>query len=152
MAVISGPPTEASPRGLAWSLTRNAQGAQLVCHGEVRGRDLAEFATALDQLILASDDRVYVDVSAVTDWSLLAQAMLLSANRRLHSRGRHLVLVGPSSALRRNTYLIDVFGLITTIDESPALPESSPRGGGTEVTSAEGVGGAGPNGHVTSLT
>jgi anti-anti-sigma regulatory factor len=152
VAVISRPRTEVSPRALAWSLTRNAHGAQLVCRGEVRGRDLTEFAAVLDRLILASDDQVCVDLSAVDDWSLLAQAMLLSANRRLRSRGRRLVLVGPSATLRRNTHLIDVFGLITTIDESPASPESSPRGGDSEVASAGGVGGVGPPGQATRRT
>jgi anti-anti-sigma regulatory factor len=141
VAVLPRTSTDASTRALTWTFSRNGDGALLVCSGEVRGREVGEFTTVLDRLMLASDEQVYVDLSAVNDWSTLAQAMLLSADRRPRSRGRHLVLVGPSAALRRSTYRIDVFGQITTIDELPASPGSSRRGGDyAEVGGAQGVG------------
>ena len=40
-----------------------------------------------------------VDLAAVTHWSLLAQAMVLTTARRLSRRGALLVLLSPGSAL-----------------------------------------------------
>jgi len=61
-------------------------------------------------------DVVRLDLSAVSDWSTLAQAMVLHTARVLDRRGARLVLVGASEDLRLQSRWLDVFERIDSED------------------------------------
>lgn len=94
----------------------------LVLRGGLVGTALEGWGQALEDALRAGARRVYVDVSGVSEWSLLAQAMVLATDRRLSARGGCLVLSGPTPALRLQSRRLDVFHRVVTV---PALSARS---------------------------
>lgn len=93
-----------------------ARGAQpgLVLRGTIEGIDLRSFGEALEQVTREAGETILLDVSDVEQWSLLAQAMVLSVARRMSRRGGQLILCGPSADLRRQSRPMNVFDLVPT--------------------------------------
>ena len=82
--------------------------------GTIEGTALEDLGTMLDEAMTGSTGRVRLDLSAVDGWSLLAQAMVLNTARLLASRGRRLVLLNPSQALRDRSRILQVFERVPT--------------------------------------
>jgi anti-anti-sigma regulatory factor len=89
-------------------------GPVLPLQGRIGGAALEELGSVLDAALTATSVRVFLDLSAVTGWSLLAQAMVLNTSHAMSQRARHLVLVGPSPALRAQSRDLGVFDRVTT--------------------------------------
>jgi anti-anti-sigma regulatory factor len=87
----------------------------LVLRGSLTGLALQDLGDALERAHRSDAPRVYVDLSAVSEWSMLAQAMVLASARRHAAQGRSLVLGSPSAALRRQSRRLDVFHRVATI-------------------------------------
>ena len=87
----------------------------VVVQGRIEGMALDAFGAALDAAARGSAPRVIVDLAAVTHWSLLAQAMVLTTARRLSRRGARLVLLSPGSALRDESRSLRVFERVMTL-------------------------------------
>ncbi len=81
----------------------------LACQGIVEGRDLWEFAAALDPLVASPVATAPVDVG-VEDWSAPAQAVVLATARPPGSHDHRLQALDPSVRLWRRTPLTDVSG------------------------------------------
>ena len=92
----------------------------VVVQGRIEGMALDEFGAALDAAARGSASRVIVDLAAVTHWSLLAQAMVLTTARRLSRRGARLVLLSPGSALRDESRSLRVFERVMTLPAGSA--------------------------------
>ena len=84
-------------------------GPLLVRGGSLRGKALDGLGATLEEAMTSPHDVVRLDVSAVSDWSALAQAMVLHTARVLDRRGARLVLVGASADLRLQSRWLDVF-------------------------------------------
>jgi anti-anti-sigma regulatory factor len=91
-------------------------GSLLVRGGSLRGKALDELGATLEQAMTSPHDVVRLDLSAVSDWSTLAQAMVLHSARVLDRRGARLVLVGASEDLRLQSRWLDVFERIDSED------------------------------------
>ena len=89
--------------------TRDADDDALAGRGTVEGRDLWEFAVARDQLVASPVATAPVDPGA-DDWSVPAQAAVLSTARPPSSQARRLQALDPSVRLRRRTTLTDCQG------------------------------------------
>jgi len=87
----------------------------LTIDGSIEGQDLAVFGQSLDRLCRRPVPTVMLDVSRVDEWSLLAQAMVLSSARRMTARGGQLVLCGPSVRLHAQSAALRVFDRVTTV-------------------------------------
>lgn len=107
-------PTRAARSFIATSGIRYDGDQVVVALGSIEGRALAEFGTALDLAVASHTPCVYVDLSGVTHWSLLAQAMVLTTARELARHGRRLVLQSPSPALREEDHALHVFARVNT--------------------------------------
>ena len=91
--------------------TRDADDDALASQGTVEGRDLWEFAAAVDQLMASPVAMAQVD-PGVDDWSAQAQVVVLSTARPPGSQDRRLQALDPSAQLWRRTTLMDVFGRV----------------------------------------
>jgi hypothetical protein len=89
--------------------TRDADDDALARQGTVEGRDLWEFAAAVDQLVASPVATARVDPGA-DGWSALAQAVVLSTARPPACQARRLQALDPSVRLWRRTTLTDVPG------------------------------------------
>lgn len=86
----------------------------LMLRGTIGSADLVYFSDVLDQASRESGRSVLVDLSGVESWSLLAQAIVLSAARRVGSRGDRMILRNASEDLRQESARMDVFGRVDT--------------------------------------
>jgi hypothetical protein len=93
----------------SWVLTRDADDDALACQGTVEGRDLWEFAAAVDQLVASPVAAARVD-PGVDDWPAQAQAVVLSTVRPPTGQTRRLQALRPSVQLWRRTTLTGSFG------------------------------------------
>ena len=84
-------------------------GSLLVRGGSLRGKALDDLGATLEQAMTAPYDVVRLDLSTVSDWSTLAQAMVLHTARVLDRRDSRLVLIGASADLRLQSRWLDVF-------------------------------------------
>lgn len=109
----AAPPSNAPRFRLA--MTVDSNGEVIVVQGRIEGMALDEFGAALDAAARGSAPLVIVDLAAVTHWSLLAQAMVLTTARRLSRRDARLVLQSPGSALRDESRSLRVFERVTTL-------------------------------------
>ena len=91
-------------------------GTLLVLGGSLRGKALDELGATLEQAMTSPYDEVRLDLSAVTDWSTLAQAMVLHTARVLDRRGSSLVLVGATATVKLQARWLDVFERIDSED------------------------------------
>jgi hypothetical protein len=98
MYIAQEPPATVSSR----VPTRDADDDALVCQGTVEGRDLWEFAAAVDQLVASPVATVRVGLGE-GDWSVLAQAVVLSTARPPGSQARRLQVLDPSAQSWRRT-------------------------------------------------
>lgn len=87
----------------------------VVVQGRIEGIALDVFGAVLDAAARGSAPAVHVDLAAVTHWSLLAQAMVLTTGRRLSRRGAVLVLLSPAPALRAESRALSVFERVMTL-------------------------------------
>jgi len=99
----------------------------LVLRGSLVGTALEGLGQTLEDAVRAGARRVYVDVSGVCRWSLLAQAMVLATDRQLSARGGCLVLSGPTPELRRQSRQLDVFHRVVTVPTAPVHELTPPR-------------------------
>jgi anti-anti-sigma regulatory factor len=88
---------------------------QMTLPRNVTGRDVVMFGDALEIACRDYDGTVVIHLTEVRDWSLLAQAMVLSTARLLASRGGRLLLAGPSDELRRRSTTLDIFNRVETL-------------------------------------
>lgn len=106
--------------------TNHGEQPTLVLSGKIDGTELHQFARRLDEVLhYPPGSTVTIDLSGVTSWSMVAQAMILSTSRIVSRHGSHLVLLGPSAALRRESKHLDVFGRVTTRDHQPERRRAS---------------------------
>ena len=91
-------------------------GTLLVRGGSLRGKALDELGATLEQAMTSPYDVVRLDLSAVTDWSTLAQAMVLHTARVLDRRDSRLVLVGATAKVQLQSRWLDVFERIDSED------------------------------------
>jgi anti-anti-sigma regulatory factor len=89
--------------------------------GDVGGTDIGVFCDRLAALVDRGGEVVLIDLSGLSSWSLVAQAMVLRTARRLRTEGRRLVLVAPGADLVDRSSRLDVFGLIETVAMAPSL-------------------------------
>lgn len=114
-AVSRGAAPRSNGPGSRFAVTGDgSDGEVIVVQGRIEGMALDEFGAALDAAARGSASRVIVDLAAVTHWSLLAQAMVLTTARRLSRRGACLVLLSPGSALRDESRSLRVFERVMT--------------------------------------
>jgi hypothetical protein len=98
------------PASVSWRVrTRDEDDATLACQGTVEGRDLWEFAAAVNQLVASPVATVQVDAGE-DDWSAQAQAVALSTARPPASRDCRLQALDLSAQPWRRTTLMDVSG------------------------------------------
>ena len=107
ISFVQEPPASVSSR----VPTRDADDAALACQETVEGRDLWEFAAAIDQLVASPVAAAQVD-PGVDDWSAQAQAVVLSTARPPASQTRRLQALRPSVQLWRRTTLTGAFGRV----------------------------------------
>jgi len=93
-------------------------GDEIVLHleGRIEGTALESLGKWLDQALAGPATTVGVDLGDVSDWSLLAEAMMLNTAERLSAQHRHLVLINPSPTLRGQSLL----GLFDRLRTDPA--------------------------------
>jgi hypothetical protein len=80
--------------------------------GDIRGADVERFCDVLAQLDARRGESVYLDLSDLTSWSIVAQMGVLGAARELAAKRSRLVLVGASLGLRRRSQRLDVFNRV----------------------------------------
>lgn len=95
----------------------------LVIRGDVEGRALGTFSDALEAALSSGAPQVHLDLGGVEHWSLLAQAMLLTAARRLAHQGNRLVLHRLSRQLRDESRALGVPARIATTSDEVGLAE-----------------------------
>jgi len=121
------------------------EAAALVVRGSLVGTALNEFGSAMERALLSHERRFVVDVTAVDQWSLIAQAMLLTTARRKAARGEQLILRGATPALREQSRRLGLFERVGTIGATQP-PDSPPAKGkatgGTRVRAIRAPGGA----------
>ncbi len=108
------------------------EGLILVVRGDVAGTALSKFAGAMELVLMNHSSQFIVDVSDVDEWSLIAQAMVLTTARRKSARGEQLVLRGASPVLRERSQQLGVFEHIRSIDSLPARPTWGTNGAAGE--------------------
>jgi len=94
MTAVRGGAADAQPLGVS---------------GELHGADVSRFFDEAVSSAWAGGQRVVLDLSGVTSWSILAQAMVLGLARELAHRHCSLVLVGAGLGLRLQSQRLDVF-------------------------------------------
>jgi anti-anti-sigma regulatory factor len=94
----------------------------IVLRGGLDGTALEGLGSALDDAMRSGALRVHVDLSGVTHWSLLAQAMVLASARRMAGRGCRMVLRAPSSRVRNQGRRLDIFNRVTTVPGAALSP------------------------------
>jgi hypothetical protein len=82
---------------------------RLSAAGELHSVDVDRFYDEAVASAWAGGQTVVVDLTGVTRWSFLAQAMLLGLARELARRRSSLVFVGASLSLRLQSQRMDVF-------------------------------------------
>ncbi len=92
-----------------------ARAMTLRVQGRLRGASLDALGGVLEQAMAAPQRVVRLDVSAVDDWSTLAQAMVLHTARALELRDARLVLVGAGPELRDQSHWLDVFARVDSV-------------------------------------
>ena len=130
---------------VAFLICAEPEAAALVVRGSLVGTALDEFGSAMEQALRSHERRFVVDVAAVDQWSLIAQAMLLTTARRKAARGELLVLRGATPALREQSRRLGLFDRVDTtgatrLPDSP--PEKGKATGGTRVPASRAPGGA----------
>jgi anti-anti-sigma regulatory factor len=83
--------------------------------GDVGGANIGVFCDTLTAVVNRRHERVLMDLSGLRSWSLVAQAMVLRAARRLRAGGGQLILVAPRAELVDRSIGMDVFGSVTTV-------------------------------------
>jgi anti-anti-sigma regulatory factor len=83
--------------------------------GEIHGSDLGLVNDAIARMDKRVGQRVVLDLSRVTSWSIIAQAGVLSAARDLAARHCQLVLVGASPDLRQQGKGLDVVNKVHSL-------------------------------------
>jgi hypothetical protein len=83
--------------------------------GDIRGADVGRFCDVLAQVDARAGQSVYLDLSGVTAWSIVAQAAVLCAARELAAKRCRLVLVGAGLGLRRQSQHLDVFNRVQAL-------------------------------------
>lgn len=82
------PRPSTAPGGWVAMVGDDSEGeVMIVVQGRIEGMALDALGAALDAAARGSARRVQVDLAAVTQWSLLAQAMVLTTARRVSRRG-----------------------------------------------------------------
>lgn len=94
-------------------------GPILVLRGDIAGSALDAFGSALDAAVAARSATLRVDLRAVSHWSMLAQAMILSTAHEFEARGNEVVLYGADAKLRQQSTRLDIFGRIKNCDDPP---------------------------------
>lgn len=97
----------------------------ILLRGGLDGTALEQLGSALDDAMRSGALRVHVDLSGVTHWSLLAQAMLLASSRRMAGQGCRMVLRAPSAKVRSQGRRLDIFNRVATV---PGPIVRQPRG------------------------
>lgn len=86
----------------------------VLLRGELDAATLPVLTAILESATRTSGARVQLDLTAVTSWSLLVEAMVLSTARRLGGEGGRLVLRLPGEQLRRRGSRLGLFARIPT--------------------------------------
>jgi anti-anti-sigma regulatory factor len=92
------------------------QSCVLAAPPALTGDSLYDLMTQLEIALIQHPASIVVDLAGVQRISMVAQAVLLSMERRLRSRGTTLVLGSPSDELREQGRGLDLFGRIRTVD------------------------------------
>jgi hypothetical protein len=82
---------------------------RLVASGEIHAEDVSEIYEQAMAAAWAGRQTITLDLSRVTTWSVLAQAMIVGVARELARSQSSLVLVGASLGLRLQSQRVDVF-------------------------------------------
>ena len=85
------------------------QPGRLIASGEIHAEDVSVIYDQAMSAAWAGRQTVTLDLSRVTTWSVLAQAMIVGVARELAKSQSRLVLVGASLGLRLQSQQIDVF-------------------------------------------
>lgn len=109
------PPTEASPDQSRLDLDVRTLGAasQLTVTGELDLATAPRLEEALDWLRATRCRRVVLDLRGVTFCDCSGLSVLVEADTAMSAGGGHLIVCGPSTALRR---LLDITHLDDTLD------------------------------------
>jgi anti-anti-sigma regulatory factor len=79
--------------------------------GDIGGADIGAFCDTLAALVDCGDELVLIDLSGLSSWSLVAQAMVFRTARRLQTQGRQMALVAPDPELVDCSARLNIFGL-----------------------------------------
>jgi len=82
---------------------------RLVASGEIHAEDVSKIYEQAMAAAWAGGQTVTLDLSRVTTWSVLAQAMIVGVARELARSHSSLVLVGAGLGLRLQSQQVDVF-------------------------------------------
>ena len=82
---------------------------RLVASGEIHAEDASQIYEQAMSAAWAGGQTVTLDLSRVTSWSVLAQAMIVGVARELARSQSSLVLVGAGLGLRLQSQQVDVF-------------------------------------------
>lgn len=105
---------------------RGASGeTTLVLRGTIAGAELGRLANAIEVATRARSMVVRIELTDLVSWSLLAQAMVLSAARNLARGGGELVLANPTTALRLQAAHLGIFGRVRTTENDWRTPGRS---------------------------
>lgn len=110
--------TTAAPPGFA-AFTRLDSDHELtvVLRGDLEAATVPALAAIMESAVRLGGPHLRIDLTDVTDWSLLVEAMLLSTAHDLQRAGGRLVLGNPSAGLRAAGTRLDLFSRIATDGE-----------------------------------
>lgn len=124
----------------------DAGGPTISVSGEIHCADIERFSDALTQVTARGGRSVYLDLSGVTSWSIVAQIAVLSVARELSARRSPLVLVGASLDLRRQSQRLDVFNRVHALASQGEPWWGTGTGTGPPLTARKPGLAAGPHG------
>jgi len=85
---------------------------ELVCTGELHAADVSRIHEQALAAAWAGGQTVVLDLTQVTGWSVVAQAMIVGVARDLAEQRSRLVLSGASLGLRLQSQQMDVFNKV----------------------------------------
>lgn len=86
--------------------------SRLECSGELHSADVSRLHEQAMAAAWAGGQTVMLDLTRVTRWSVVAQAMIVGVARDLAAQRSRLVLSGASLGLRLQSQRMDVFNQV----------------------------------------
>lgn len=95
----------------------DARQDRIFCSGELHAADVSRVYDHAMAASWAGGQTVEIDLTRVTGWSAVAQAMMVGMARELARRRSRLVLTGASLGLRMKSQRLDVFNRVRSLSD-----------------------------------